>query len=89
MNAAGSDFVCCVSAPPTLSAATGYQHADRSVAALLACLPAGASSAEGAALWARVTAAAAPVVKKAYAHVTGCKCDVAGAAAVAMAAGRG
>jgi hypothetical protein len=89
VNASGQVFLCCTSAPPMLSAMTGYQQADRSVSSLLLCLEARAAGAEAARqVWEQVAAAAAPVLRKAFAHVTHCKCDVAGAAAAAMAEGR-
>ncbi|GBF97109.1 hypothetical protein Rsub_10120 [Raphidocelis subcapitata] len=70
-------FLCAVAGAAMLSAATGLASAERPIASLQAGFRPGAAAADGAAAWRALDAAAAPVLRRAYAHVTSCKCDVA------------
>jgi hypothetical protein len=52
-------------------------------------LPPQDAAAAGAVAWGALEAAAAPVLRRAYAHVTSCKCDVAEAMRLERGAGDG
>lgn len=88
VNASGAAFACGRAAPALLSSLTGAFRADR-VAAIQLALAAGTSVDQVDAMWAAVAETAAPELRRAFAHVHGCKCDLVGlAVAAAPAAGQ-
>ncbi|KAI8463796.1 MAG: CobW/HypB/UreG, nucleotide-binding domain-containing protein [Monoraphidium minutum] len=83
--APGARFLCAAAGAASLCARTGLVGAERPVASLQAAFSPWEGSAAGAAAWAAVAgeAGAAGALRRAYAHVTSCRCDVASEAAPA------
>ena len=77
VNATPGLFLCHIKSPPALRAAAGGQQvAYQGVAALQLCFRTCSSTALAEEQWAKLGAAVAPTLRKAYQHVHNCKCDV-------------
>ncbi|GIL73249.1 hypothetical protein Vretimale_4853 [Volvox reticuliferus] len=73
VNASGTLLLVAVTAPGRISAVTNVQARDRVVSLLFACTACGAQEQAGLC----VKTFAEPLLRKAYAHVLSCKCDIA------------
>ncbi|GLI69138.1 hypothetical protein VaNZ11_013695 [Volvox africanus] len=71
-NASGTLLLVAVTAPGRISAVTNVQARDRVISLLFACKASGAQEQAGLC----VKTFAEPLLRKAYAHVHSCKCDV-------------
>jgi hypothetical protein len=76
INATPGLFLCHVSSPAALQAATGQQAAYQGVQCLQAAFTAAAAAADAEGQWQALLQAVDGVLRKAYQHVHSCKCDV-------------